>query len=155
VPQTDSSGKARIRDIAVRWPGQTPIAIRVFPADPRFADEVQRVVDALAPSEDGAAVRRRIETELRRFYPRTTVHERTDFGAPDYADRLWYVLRDGRIRTPDPRIERLLSALAVARDVKADAVAAVDRAREVVAIKVGSTPRGRPGDVPAEGGGDD
>ncbi len=145
MPQTDH-GAAPLKDIPLPGTGMATIALRVFPADARFADDVRRVAAALGSSEDDEALRRRLESMLRGWYPRATVHERTEFGAPSHSDRLWYVLRDGGVRAPNPRRERLLAALSTARDVTADADVVMDHARDLVAGRVGGNAR-------ADGGG--
>jgi chromosome segregation ATPase len=155
MPQIDQGGAAPARDITVRRPGMAPITIRVFPADPRFAADVRSVVGELPLSDDEEAGRRRLESLLQRWYPRTRVHERTEIGAPLLSERLWYVLRDGGVRPREPRTERLLSALATARDVTADAEARLERARETVKSGVGLGSRRPDRDDPGEVGADD
>ena len=129
---------ATVADVRLVRQGSRPVLVRAFPAERHFADDVQRIVLELASEAgDDDTIRERLETTLRAWYPRLSVHERTDFGALDGAEMVWYVLRDGRVRPDDPRIDRIHAALATAREVSDDAETAIRHAREAVAMVAG------------------
>jgi hypothetical protein len=143
MPQSDQGVAAPVKDIPLPRADGASIRIRVFPSDPRFAEDVRRVAgelaspDGLGPSDDDETARRLLESMLRGWYPRATVHERTEFGAPSHSERLWYVLRDGGVRPLNPRRERLHAALATARDLTAESEAVIDESRDLAASRVG------------------
>jgi hypothetical protein len=111
------------------------IQVHVFPDEKRLAADVVRAADSVAPEagSDRELSRAAVEHRLRVWYPRLVIHSRTDFAAIVPSEEVWYVMRDGRIRRPDERIERLHAALATARDVTADADAALIRSRSIAA----------------------
>jgi len=118
------------------------VQLHVFPDEARLAADVAKAADAVDPEarSDRERWRAAVEQRLRTWYPRLVIHSRTDFAAIMPSEEVWYVMRDGRVRRPDDRIERLHAALATARDVTADADAALVRSRGIAAA-VGS-PRG-------------
>lgn len=140
MPQTGHDAEP-VKDIPLQGAGTSTIVIRVFPSDPRFAADVRRLAGELEPRDDDESLRRQLEARLRGWYPRVTVHERTEFGAPSHSERLWYVLRDGAVRPPNPGRDRLHAALAAARDLTADSEAVMDHARDLVATRVGGDTR--------------
>lgn len=72
-----------------------------------------------------------LEMGLRRWYPRLSIHAQADLASLAPASPVWYAMRDGRVHGEDPRIDRLHAALAAARDVTADADAAIYRSRSI------------------------
>jgi hypothetical protein len=142
VTRIDTRGPHGIGDVTLERPGSRPILVRTFPAERRFADDVRRVAaDASTPPCTDEVLRSRIESALRAWYPRLTIHARTDFGALDQAEILWYALRDGRVRPEEPRTDRLHAALATARDVTDEAEAALRHARETASVTSGRPSR--------------
>ena len=108
------------------------VLVRVFPRHARLAEDVRRVaLAALGSSANDEELRANLERGLRAWYPRLTVRTREGLAMIDEHDRVWYVMRDGRV-PPDPGKDRLFAALASARDRKADSEAVLARARELV-----------------------
>jgi hypothetical protein len=134
----------------VRIPGGSTIALHVFPDDPRLWRDISRVADRMGPDEvaDPERLRSAIETALRAWYPRLTIHTRTDIAALMPSDEVWYVMRDGRVGRPDERIDRLHAALATARDITEEADAALSRSHQIAAT-IGSTRGSRRGSAAA------
>jgi hypothetical protein len=141
------------------------IQVHVFPDEKRLAADVARAADSVRDSagSDDELSRAAVEQRLRAWYPRLVIHSRTEFAAIMPSEEVWYVMRDGRVRRPNDRIERLHAALATARDITADADAALIRSR-TIASAAGSPRaprRGAPtatlepedGSEPAVGGG--
>ena len=94
------------------------VRVLVFPADDAaLRGEVEHTLDRLP---EGGSDDQQVETlraELRPWYRSLSVHVRDSFGGYD-GDPVptWYVYRDGRVRRPDARLERLYRAIAVARE---------------------------------------
>src|SRR5215207_6777855 len=120
---------------AIRLANGSSIELRVFPDEPRLLLDVQDVVTAHVAEADGDPdqLRSTLQGALRAWYPRLEVHERTEFASLVPSDQVWYVIRDGRVRAPDRRTDRLHAALATARDRTAEADAALARSQRVIA----------------------
>ena len=116
------------------------VQLHVFPDEARLAADVARAAALVDPEAhtDRERWRVAVEQRLRTWYPRLVIHSRTDFAAIMPSEEVWYVMRDGRVRRPDDRIERLHAALATARDVTEEADAALTRSRGIAAA-AGST----------------
>jgi hypothetical protein len=138
-------------------PRRGRIIVRVFPPDRRLADDIRRVgLAVLGTSADDAGLRHNLETGLRGWYPRLTIHEQEDLASLLPEDRTWYAMRDGRVHQPDPRIDRLHAALANARDLTEEADSALDRSRTIrTEFAEGRPARRRPAGEPAGGMDDD
>lgn len=106
------------------------IAIQIFPHDRGFARDVARALKAIGPSPaselDALASLRKV---LRAWYPRLEIHPREALAGLAPHERLWYVLRDGRVRRADDQTNRLHAALSNARQTSADSDTAVAHAR--------------------------
>ena len=103
----------------------------VFPSDdPALShdvgDAIRRLPEALADD----VARANAEHDLRRWYRSLVIHERDTFGAyPDDPTTVWYVYRDGRVRRPNDRLDRLYAALADARTTCEASAHAIANAR--------------------------
>lgn len=117
------------------------IVVRLFPEAARLASDVKRAAAEVADAKTDEELRHALETRLRTWYPRLTVHPRTDLAALALQEVVWYVMRDGRVHPTDPRIDRMHDALAVAREVTSEAGEAIARAREVVGAAAGAVSR--------------
>src|SRR5687768_4560978 len=84
------------------------IIVRVFPEDRRLADDVRRAVRAATPRERSPEdARTSLESTLRAWYPRLRIRPREDLASLSEAEHVWYVMRDGRVHAPEPRLDRL------------------------------------------------
>jgi hypothetical protein len=130
------------------------IVVRVFPEDRRLAEDVRRAIGAATPREKSAEdARTTLEAALRAWYPRLRIRPREDLASLSEAEHVWYVMRDGRIHAPEPRLDRLHAALANARDVRTETGDVLTRARELVGVLGGDTRRHSRGLGDAEVGG--
>lgn len=130
------------------------IVVRVFPEDHRLAEDVRRAIRAATPRETSAEdTRTTLESALRAWYPRLRIRPREDLASLSEAEHVWYVMRDGRVHAPEPRLDRLHAALANARDVRTETGDVLTRARELVGVLGGDTPRDSRGLGDAEVGG--
>ena len=107
------------------------LRVIVFPSDDAaLSRDVHEVVDRLPEALTDDLARAATERELRRWYRSLTIHERDTFGAyPDDPTVVWYIYRDGRVRRPNATLERLYTALAVARTTYADSERAITDAQ--------------------------
>jgi hypothetical protein len=97
--------------------GGRTIVVHVFPDDVRLLEDVRRAALAMhleRPGEDD--LRHAVEVALRPWYPRLTITCRQELARLSESEHVWYVLRDGRVRPPEERRDRLYSALAAARE---------------------------------------
>jgi hypothetical protein len=117
------------------------IVVRLFPEAARLARDVSRAAAEVGDAATEEALRAALEQRLRAWYPRLTIHERTELAALDLEEPVWYVMRDGRVHLPEPRIDRIHDALAVARDVTSEAAETIARAQEIVAAAAGAVGR--------------
>jgi hypothetical protein len=81
-----------------------PIVLRVFPRDPRLLSDAQSVAKRAAPdaaTED--ELRHHVESALRVWYPRLSIHLRDEIAGFRNSERCWYVMREGRVGRPNPR----------------------------------------------------
>ena len=107
------------------------LRVVVFPSDDAtLRADADAAIDRLPAALTNELARSAAERELRQWYRSMSIHVRDALGGyPDDPSVVWYVYRDGRIRTADPRLERLYAALAVARTVCHGSELAIDRAR--------------------------
>ena len=111
----------------------TTVVVHVFPDEPRFARDVQRVLLAVSPSAG-------TEADLRRMALRAL-----------HAERLWYVFRDGQVRRPNATVDRLHRVMADARETETGAQLAMDHA--AASLELARRPRpGRGATVTRERG---
>ncbi len=131
------SGESRVDPgfVYLRAPGRQTVQVHVFPEDRRLTADIARTAaDIGADGEpDLAAWRASLEARLRTWYPRLVIHIRAELAAIMPSEEVWYVMRDGRIRSRDDRTDRLHAALATARDMTAQAGEALSRSQEVAA----------------------
>ena len=126
---------------------ESSISIHAFPEDERLVQDVRRTALAMASEHASEPeLRRRVEQSLRQWYPRLTISRREDFASLGPREHVWYVLRDGRVRRPQPAIDRMYTALADARETSAAWDSAMRRASE--ALELAHRPR-----TPASRGG--
>jgi hypothetical protein len=129
------------------------IIVRVFPEDRRLADDVRRAVRAATPRERSPEdARTSLESTLRAWYPRLRIRPREDLPSLSEAEHVWYVMRDGRVHAPEPRLDRLHAAMANARDVQSEAAEVLTRTRELVGVLAGDTATRRRGRGDADAG---
>jgi len=107
------------------------LRVVVFPSDDSVLNrDVHDVLRRLPAALTSDLARTAVERELRHWYRSLTIHERDAFGAyPDDPTVVWYVYRDGRVRRHNPSLERLHTALGVARTTCADSERALTNAR--------------------------
>ena len=130
------------------------ISVRVFPEDSRLAEDVRRAVRDATPRDQSAqAVRTSLESALRAWYPRLRIRPRDDLASLSEAEQVWYVMRDGRVHAPEPRLDRLHAAMANARDVRTESGEVLTRARELAGVLAGDAPAHSraPGENEADG----
>ncbi len=131
------SGESRVDPgfLYLRAPGHQTVQVHVFPEDRRLTADIARTAaDIGADGEpDLAAWRASLEERLRTWYPRLVIHPRAELAAIMPSEEVWYVMRDGRIRSRGDRTDRLHAALATARDMTAQAGEALGRSQEVAA----------------------
>jgi hypothetical protein len=119
---------------------ESSISIHAFPEDERLVQDVRRTALAMAAEHASEPeLRRRVEQSLRQWYPRLTISRREDFAGLGPKEHVWYVLRDGRVRRPQPVIDRMYTALADSREVSAAWDSAMRRASE--ALELARRPR--------------
>jgi hypothetical protein len=119
------------------------VVVRSFPHDERIAADVRRIALALSASVDSeAALRDRVERALRASYPRLVIRVRDELAGFDSHERVWYVIRDGRIHKPNRTLDRLYEAMGEARSTYDASVDLVGRAK--ASMEQASAPRRRP-----------
>ena len=130
----------------------TTVVVHVFPDEPRFARDVQRVLLAVSPSAGTEADLRRMALRaLRAWYPRVAIHPQDALAALVHAERLWYVFRDGQVRRPNATVDRLHRVMADARETETGAQLAMDHA--AASLELARRPRpGRGATVTRERG---
>jgi hypothetical protein len=109
--------------------------LRVFPADDRrLAADAERAYLELKPeAANQEDLRAAVEAALRRSYPNVRIQRRDAIAALSSADQpWWYVLRDQRVRIPDPGRDRLYEALGASREVIGRGKEAGERASEML-----------------------
>jgi hypothetical protein len=102
----------------------------VFPATDRgLARDVLDAVDAQPEGLGDEELRAGIQTLLRRWYRSAVVVAGDDFGRIESSLTTWYVYRDGKIRRPNERLDRLYGSLASARQTERDTEATLEASR--------------------------
>jgi len=118
------------------------VTIRAFPHDGRFLRDIRRAAVAVrgAAGTEGDFLDL-LQRALRAWYPRVEIRPREGLAALAEEDRVWYVMREGKVRQPREQAERLYAALSDARATTAESDVAVERAR--AAMDFASQPRRR------------
>ena len=125
--------RAPIGSVSVRGPDDVPILLHGFPTDQRFLRDIQRASLAVASTATtDAELRDLLQRALRAWYPRAEVRPREDLASVTRDERMWYVLRDGRVEPPRERIDRMHAVLSDARATAADSERAIERAQAVL-----------------------
>ena len=133
--QPASERRAQGGTFVLDGPGGASIFLRIFPEEARLAEDARRAAEGLGDQASSLdELRAQLEKRLRAWYPRLAIRAREDLASLSQAEHVWYVLRDGRVHGPEPRLDRLHAAMATARDVKSDAARAIERARGTVAV---------------------
>ena len=82
------------------------ITVHAFPNDARFIRDIATVLDEQAFSGDSAeGLPDRVRQALRAWYPQLEIRVRDDLASLSDLDRVWYVLRDGRVGVPHDRLD--------------------------------------------------
>jgi hypothetical protein len=111
----------------------TRIAVHVFPKSGRLRDEARRLALELASTADTeVALRKLVEQALRLWYPRVTIGVRDDLAGFERHERVWYVMRDGRIHRPNELLDRFYGAMSEARDTYDETTHIMEWARVVM-----------------------
>jgi len=150
-------------DVVSRRTPMTRRRLRVFPPTDRgLAREIDVVLaDAPAESSEGDLIAY-VTARLRTTHRLLAIHPQAGIAGTDATQpALWYVYRDGRIRSAeDQELERLYAALVAARETARSLTTTLDRAMDAAAdagYDVGSTKAGkrphrpRPSGTPSAG----
>ena len=127
------------------------VAIQLFPREPSFSRDVGRAlkgIEASPASESQALIS--LRDALRAWYPRLEIQPRNELAGLAPHDRVWYVLRDGRVGRANDQTNRLHAALSKARETSEESDTAVERAR--AALDFASQPRSRQSREPVTAG---
>jgi hypothetical protein len=102
--------------------------------------DVVRLWQRLAPDRaDTETFRLDLEAGLHRWYPLLAITVQTKLGSVGDED-VWYVFRDGRVRTPRPVRDDFYAALSEARNTQETLDQTLRRSRETV--EIANRPRG-------------
>lgn len=107
------------------------LRLRVFPSsDADFRRDVERALLELPRDLADAELRDLLAGAMRPWYRSIEIVIQDELGHLSLdPTRTWYVYRDGRLRPPNARRDRLYAALASARRTREASVAALDDAR--------------------------
>jgi hypothetical protein len=93
------------------------LRLLVFPVEDHvLREDVGAAIDRLPDGLSDDLARATAQGDLRTWYRSLEIRERDPLGG--YAEdpaHVWYVFRDGRVRNPNPSLERLYLAMASAR----------------------------------------
>jgi hypothetical protein len=118
------------------------VLLKAFPHDAGFFRDIRRA--ALAVQSSASTERELLEllqSALRAWYPRLEVRPRDDLAGLSEGDRLWYVMRDGRVSGGRDEADRLYAVMSDARATTEETSLAVARAEAAIALA--SQPRSR------------
>jgi hypothetical protein len=115
---------------------RSSVHVLVFPAeDVTLRGEIHALLADIPADVPEANQIEHVQDRLRRWYRSIEIRPRDPLGGyEDDPTRVWYVYRDGRIRSRSERLdhlERLYAALAAARVTVRASEHALDQAREV------------------------
>ena len=131
----------------------------VFPrSDAALRRDVETALRDVGSSPEERTTAKLVERRLRRVYRNIQVHPRDSLGGyDDDPTAVWYVYRDGRVRSPSELRERLYAVLAEARETRDATERALQRSLAAARVAgYGTTPAGDPpvqGDPPPDSGG--
>jgi hypothetical protein len=109
------------------------IQIRTFPSgDADFARATHSALDRSVPdATDVRSLASVVDRRLREAYPNSRIVPQDEMGRLGKGEQLWYVYRDGRVRPPDERRERLYRVVGEARRTVAAAETTLDHSRAI------------------------
>jgi hypothetical protein len=118
---------------------RSSVHVLVFPAeDVTLRGEIHAALADIPPDVSEANQIEHVQDQLRRWYRSIEIRPRDPLGGyEDDPTRVWYVYRDGRIRSRSERLdrlERLYEALAAARVTVRASERAIDQARDVARL---------------------
>jgi hypothetical protein len=123
------------RRLSVALPVHGEVVLQPFPDDERFRRDIRRAVLAVrAGAASEAELWANLQRALQVWYPRLEIHVRDSLAGFREGDRIWYVLRDGRLRWNAEQSDRLYAALHDARATASESGLAMERAKSTSAI---------------------
>jgi hypothetical protein len=110
-----------------------PVVVRCFPsADHAFARAAHEALETIqGRSGARATLQAAVDGELRTIYPNSRIVAQDVMATIGQPVVIWYAYRDGRVRKPDPRRDRIYAAVATARDTVKDSRAVMDNSRSI------------------------